>query len=339
MLLLGTCVGVSRAADRPVLHMATIASEVAVWCLSNGFIYEPGFAPPSGAPNIDYEKTLVSPAQAILAVDRGELAMNECVGLETVTQAWAKGAHNLIVVAVNGVSPAYVLIGSKNVKRLEDLKGKVLGSNGMSTTATQAVVSILQKGANLAPERDYSFVIAQTGAARMAALIAGKVDATASFPPTSYKLIDDGYPVLGIERQYVPNYIQGAMVVNRQWAQANRPMLVAIIKTMVQTGRWLRDPSKKNDVVAKLADVTKAGAKLGLDYARRIYSDVITVNGGVLEDAYADRALFTTTFRLLTERGLMTESEYPALDKLVDYSYLNQARRELGMREVKALTP
>jgi hypothetical protein len=61
---------------------------------------------------------------------------------------------------------------------------------------------------------------------------------------------------------------------------------------------------------------------------------VISVNGGVLEDGYAGRALFVTTFRLLTERGLITESEYPPLDKLVDYSYLNQARRELGLREV-----
>jgi hypothetical protein len=97
--------------------------------------------------------------------------------------------------------------------------------------------------------------------------------------------------------------------------------------------------AKKNDVITKLADVTKAGTKLGPDYARRIYSDIVAVNGGVLEDAYADRALFTTTFRLLTERGLIAESEYPPLDKLVDYSYLNQARRELGMRDVKPLTP
>jgi ABC-type nitrate/sulfonate/bicarbonate transport system substrate-binding protein len=189
------------------------------------------------------------------------------------------------------------------------------------------------------PDRDYNFIVAQTGAARMAALVAGKVDGIAAFPPSSYQLIDAGYPLLGVERQYVPTYIQGAMVVNRQWAQANRPLLVSIIKTMVQTGHWLKDPRKKNDVITKLADVTKAGTKIGPDYARRIYSDIVTVNGGVLEDAYADRSLFTTTYRLMTERGLIAENEYPPLDKLVDYSYLNQARHELGMRDVKPLTP
>ena len=47
--------------------------------------------------------------------------------------------------------------------------------------------------------------------------------------------------------------------------------------------------------------------------------------------------MFVGTFRLLTERGMLDESDYPPLDKLVDYSYLNQARRELGLREVPPL--
>lgn len=339
-LVLALALGASAvAADRPIVKMATVAQEVAVWCLTSGFIYDPRFVPATGAPAIDFQKTLLSPSQAVLAVDRGELPLNDCVGLESIAQAWAQGAHNLVIVAVNGTLPAYVLIGSKSVKRLADLKGKVLATNGMRTTATQAVVSILQQGAGLAPDRDYDFVIAATGAARMAALTSGKVDAIAGIPPTSYMLADDGYPVLGNERQYVPNYVQGTLLVNRQWAQANRTIVVSIVKTMLQTGRWLRDPTKKDEIIARLADVIKAGRKLGPDYARRIYADTISVTGGVNETAYADRAMFERTLRLLTDRGLLNESDYPPLDQLVDYSYLNEARRELGLRDVKPLAP
>jgi hypothetical protein len=337
-LVLATAAGVS-AADRPVVQMAVVAPEAASWCLTSAFMFDPGFTPASGAPNIDYEKTLLSPPQAVLAADSGQTPLVFCLGLETIAQAWEKGAQNVIIVAVNGILPAYLLIGQKGLKRLEDLKGKALASNGPNTTATQAVAQILQRGANLMPDRDYNFVTAATGTARMAALTSGKVDGIASYPPISYKLADDGYPVLGSERQYGSYYLQGALEVNRQWAQANRPLVVSIIKTMLQVGRWLKDPTKKNEVIAKLANVTMGGATLGPDYARRVYADVIAVKGGVVDDGYADRALFMSTYHLLTERGLLAESDYPPLDKLVDYSYLNEARRALGMREVKALTP
>jgi ABC-type nitrate/sulfonate/bicarbonate transport system substrate-binding protein len=335
-LALATSAGISRAADRPVVPMATVAGVVAPWCLTSAFIYEPAFGPPGSTPNIDFQKTLLSPAQAVIAVDNGQVPMNDCVGLGTVAQAWEKGAHNLVMVAVNGSVPAYVLIGSKNIKSLAEFKGKALASNGFATTQTQALVSILLKGANLTPDRDYNFVSAATGAARLAALTSGKVDGIAGYPPISYKLLDQGYPSLGSERQYTPNYVQGVLVLNRTWAQANRPLVVAMIKSMVVTGRWLKDPSKKNEVIAKLADVTMDGAKLGPDYARRIYADTISVDGGVGETGGADRALFQTSLDFMIDRGLLPKGDYP-LDKMVDFSYLNQARRELRLPPVKEI--
>lgn len=336
MLVFIGCISVSRAADRAVVPMATVAGVVAPWCLTSGYIYEPAFGPPGSAPNIDFQKTLLSPPQAVLAVDSGQVPMNDCVGLGTVAQAWSKGAHNLVMVAVNGSAPAYVLVGSKNIKSLADFKGKALASNGVATTQTQAIVSILSKGANLTLDRDYNFVSAATGAARLAALTAGKADGIAAYAPISYKLIDDGYPALGYEKQYVPNYVQGVLVLNRTWAQANRPLVVAMIKSMILTGRWLKDPSKKNEVIAKLADVTMDGAKLGPDYARRIYADTISVDGGVGESGGADRALFQTTLDFLIDRGILTKGDYP-LDKMVDFSYLNQARRDLRLPPVKEM--
>jgi ABC-type nitrate/sulfonate/bicarbonate transport system substrate-binding protein len=338
MLLAIASSGVSVAADRPLLKLATPTGEINTWCLSSGFFMGPGFAPSGAQPNLDFERVLLSPSQAVVAVDNGELPIDDCVGLGTVAQAWKQGARNAIIVAVMGISPAYVLVGGKNIKKLDDFKGKNLGSNGLQTTATQAVVSILQRGANLQPEKDYAFVSVATGGARVAALMAGKVDGISSYPPYSYKLADDGFPSIAAERQFIPNYVQGTLVVNRDWAQKNRPVLVAILKSMLQTGRWLKDPAKKDEVTARLAQYMTMGTdKIGPDYARRIYADVVAVNGGVVPDAYGDRALFEATFNLLTERALLAKNEYPALDKLVDYSYLNQARRELGMREVKPL--
>jgi ABC-type nitrate/sulfonate/bicarbonate transport system substrate-binding protein len=325
--------GGTFAADRPVVKMATVTQEVSAWCLSSGFMYNPAFT--AAPPPADFEKVFLSPAQAVVAVENGELALDECVGLGTLAQAWIKGARNAIVIAVAAIEPTYMLIGGKGIKKLDDLKGRALGSNGLQTTATTAVVAILQRGANLQPERDYSFVAVGTAGARLAALAAGKIDGIASYPPYAYKLVDEGYPMLASERQYVPNYVFGTIVVNREWAERNRPLVVAILKTMLQNGRWLKDPAKKNEVIAKMSDGILMGTeKLGSDYARRIYSDVIAVNGGVVEGLYGDRALFTNTLSMLTERGIISKSDPLPIDRMVDYSFLNQARRELRLPPV-----
>lgn len=340
LLLFITSSGISTAADRPSIGTATAASEDASWCLTLGWMYTPGFIPNGVQVNMDFTQDLLSASQGIIAIENGDLAIGECVGLGTLTEAWKKGARSAVIVAVNGESPAYVLIGSKNVKRLADLKGKTVANNGLQTTATQAVIAMLQRGANLMPDRDYSFVASGSAAARTAALMAGKLDAIPAVPPFSYQLLDQGFPLLAVEKQYVPNYVQGTLVVNRDWAEKNRAQLVAILKTMLVVGRWMKDPAQKNDVIAKMANnVMMAGHTIGPDYARRMYADVVAVNGGVVEGGYADRAMFMSSYRLLTERGLLDQSDYPPLDKIVDYSYLNEARRELGMPVVKPLTP
>ena len=336
LLLAAMSAGIATAADRPTVKVSSVSQEIVPWCLMTGFFYQPGFVPGSVRAGADFETVLLAPAQGIIATENSDVVLDDCVGVGTITQAWKQGARNSVIVAVTGIVPAYALIGTKNVKRLGDLKGKMLASNGMQTTATQAVVAILQRGAGLVPEKDYTLVAAGNAGARAAALAAGKIDGVSTVPPFTYRMADDGFPVIATERQYVPNYVQGTLVANRDWAQKNRPVLVGILKTMLQVGRWLNDPRQKGDVLAKLADdVTMGSTKIGPDYARRIYADTIAVRGGVVDGGYADRPLFMTTFDLLNERGLIAKSEYPPLDKIVDFSYLNQARRELGLPEVK----
>jgi hypothetical protein len=80
--------------------------------------------------------------------------------------------------------------------------------------------------------------------------------------------------------------------------------------------------------------ITMGTEKIGADYARRIYSDIIAVNGGVVEGLYADRALFAGTLSMLTDRGILQKSDPLPLDRMVDYSYLNQARRDLRLPAV-----
>jgi ABC-type nitrate/sulfonate/bicarbonate transport system substrate-binding protein len=324
------------AADRPTVRVATVTKEIGAWCLETGFIYQPGFVAGNQPPPADFETVLLSTSQAVIATESGELPLDDCMGLGTLVQAWKQGARHVAIVAVTGIEPSYWLLGSKNVKKLADLRGKTLASNGPQTTATQSVIAMLQRGAHLAPDRDYTFVAAGNAGARAAALAAGKIDGIAAAQPYVYNMIDEGYPVLAVERQYVPNYVLGTLAVNRDWAEKNRPLLVSILKTMLQLGHWLKQPANKDAAIAKMAaNVTEGTNTIGADYARRLYADTVAVNGGVVDGAFADRKLFASTLDLLAERGLITRADYPPLDGLVDWRYLNEARRQLGLPEVK----
>ena len=128
-------------------------------------------------------------------------------------------------------------------------------------------------------------------------------------------------------------------MANRDWAQKNRPLLVAVLKQVMQMGTWLRNPADKTDVLAKLADnITMGEPAMGPGYAPRLYTDFVTVRGANLWDGYADRTMFTNALNLLSSEGIISAGDYPPLDKLVDYTYLNAARRELGLPAVKDLT-
>lgn len=330
-----------RAADRPVVNLATVTQEIGPWCLTTGFVYKPAFIPATThGVEIDFNRVFLGPAQAVIAVDSGDVALDECVGIATIVQAWKKGAHNFVIVAVSSLLPPYVMIGAKNIKPLEDLKGKSIGSNGPETTATKAIEAILQHGANLLPDRDYTFVASGSTGARAAALRAGKLDAISTTPPYDYKLEDDGFTLLGRQHQYVPNNVEGVLVANRTWLQKNPQLMVAILKELTEVGKWLKDPAKKNDVIAKMAEnITLGDAPVGAAYAARIYNEFIGVEGGIVGDGHADRPLFQAALNLLLADGTIARQDFAPLDQLVDYRYLNQARHELGLPPFKQLAP
>jgi ABC-type nitrate/sulfonate/bicarbonate transport system substrate-binding protein len=329
------CATAARAQTE--IRMGFLSQDIAPFCVNTGTVHEEGLSPfkPEG-PLVKLRKIQITVSQAPVMVSNGDLDTAECAGPSGLAQAWSKGGKNAVVVFVGSAKPAYVLIGGKNATTLADLKGKVVGSPGPQSTATEASTLILGRGAHLVAEKDYKLVSAGTGSARTAALMAGKIDAVPSFPPFSYRMVDDGFHVIGDEADYVPKYVSGAIIVNRAWAAKNADALVALLKTFLQTGEWMRDPSKKEAVIAAMAKtITEGGRMMGLEHARLFYRDVVE-GGRIALDGYADAEAFQSNFDIMVERGAIARAALPKPADIVDFSYLNRARRELGLAEVPA---
>jgi ABC-type nitrate/sulfonate/bicarbonate transport system substrate-binding protein len=324
------------AADRDI-KMSFPQPEFSPLCVPTWYAREGGTPYSFQQANISITPIQLPPPQAPVTVHTGDVEMGDCAGLSVITQAWTKGANDLVIVSVGAVKPLYVLIGSKKIKTLADFKGGKLAAPGIQSTAGEAIAEILKRGAGLQSGRDYTFVSSGTAAARAAGLAVGTIDGTSSFAPLSYKLVDDGFPLIADEMTYVPKYAIGALFTTRSWAQKNRDTLVALLKTVTETGEWLGDPANKAAVLSLLAKTDFiARTPIGDSYARRFYADMFDAKRIAL-DGYADEETLRANLGIMADQGFLAKENFPPLDRLVDYSYLNAARQELGMPAVKLI--
>jgi ABC-type nitrate/sulfonate/bicarbonate transport system substrate-binding protein len=316
------------------IRLGMLSPEIPPFCLNTGGLHDPTLSPYSPqVPGVSFTKVQISVSQAPVAVSGGDLDMAECAGASSIIQAWMKGAKNVVLVYVGSAKPSYVLIARKGINSLTEMKGKSIASPGPQSTATEASMTIMSRGGHFTVGTDYKLVSTGTGGARAAALSVGKIDAVPSFPPFSYKLIDEGFRQVAQQSDWAPEYVAGSLLVNRQWAARNSDTLVAILKTFIQTGNWLKDPKNKDAVIQAFATKVKEGASpMGPDHAKRFYADVVE-GKRVAFEGYAPPSAFQSNEEIMAERSGSKE-QYPPLHEVVDYSYLNRALKELGMAPV-----
>jgi ABC-type nitrate/sulfonate/bicarbonate transport system substrate-binding protein len=274
-------------------------------------------------------------SQGPVVVANRDIDIGECTGISTMVSAWNKGAKGLVVFSVGAIQPVYQIVVHPSIKSLQDLKGKHIGSPGPQTASTEAVEMVLKRGFGLLPSRDYDFVATGGGAARAAALVAGKIHAIPTFPPLSDDLEQRGMRVLGDMVDYVPLYVSGVDVVRKDWAEQNRDLMVRLIKAIVETGQWLKAPENKGAAIDWFAKNIKAteGKAIGEASATKMY-DYYIATKKLSFDGYAPEQAVRSNLDILKERGLITDAEIPPLGQLFDFSYLNQALRELNLPQV-----
>src|ERR1044071_8265650 len=103
------------------------------------------------------------------------------VNIGTVVQAGLQG-HDLVLIASSENSYAYSVVGKPTtLSKLEQLKGKKLGVSGFGSASHNAALILLRR-LNLEPNKDVAIVVAGGTAERLAAIDAGRIDATLLTP-------------------------------------------------------------------------------------------------------------------------------------------------------------
>lgn len=219
---------------------------------------------------------------------------------ETFISAVEQGASELAAQSAPMNKADWVLVGTRGVTSIEQLKGRQIGLSGLRNSESWLTSRLLEeKGLK---KGDFSFVIAGTSPAKVAALDKGGIGAAVLFQPSAEFAVKQGFPVLA-QFQDLRDYPTILYVAKKSWAAADQAGMRAE-RAMRKAYAWLWDPANKAEAVRILGLYTKRDAAI-LDpvyddyfVTGKIYSKAgqINISGfqSVLSDMAEDGQAFKT---------------------------------------------
>src|ERR671924_815882 len=229
---------------------------------------------------------------------------------------------NLKVAAGSSNAAPYLLIGAKNIKKIDDLKGQRLGVASLTGGATSILLSYMKSKGLIYP-RDFSLAIIAGGTpARLSALESNAIAGAVLGIPFADFAIDKGFNRLGDTTEVISSYQFNNININPTWAEKNRPAVVKFIKGHIQALRWIYEhPGDAADFVTKEFGLQASYARRGIDYY--IQNKVYPINGDVTLSG------LKVNIDVQAQDGIIKGTQPPP-EKYVDSSYLRQAQKELG---------
>jgi ABC-type nitrate/sulfonate/bicarbonate transport system substrate-binding protein len=243
-------------------------------------------------------------------------------GTDGILSAVDKGLDLAMVGSlINGLSMS--LVAAKPYKTFEDLRGKTIGSQTI-TTGTGFALRLVLRAHGLEYPRDYQILHIGGATDRFTALQTGQIAAAPLSVPLDLVAKQQGFNIIGYFADDLPHYFLNPYTVKRAWAEKNRPLAVRFMKAMAQAHRWLFD--NRDAACAYLSKemaLTVENCRFAWEYhvKNRIW------------DRNAELSLegVRTMIKIVAEINNQKEPLAPP-SKYTDQSYLKQALAELGKK-------
>jgi len=233
-----------------------------------------------------------------------------------------KGANLKVVAGVDNAAP-YFLVGGKQYKRLDDLRGTRLGVSSLRGGATSILLEYL-KTKGLHYPKDYAMTVISGGTvARLTALETGAVAGAVLGFPYSDIAVDQGFTRLGDTMEVISTYQFNGITVNPAWAEKSRATVVRFLKAHIRSLRWIHEqPDQATELFMSEMGVKQPYARRGIDYFTK--NKVFPIDGSVTLEGL--KANIDVQFK----DGVLKEP-LPGPERYADQSYVRQAQKELGL--------
>ena len=253
---------------------------------------------------------------AIAALVSGEVDFASIGGAQAVIRSKSRGLDVSIIGSISNATN-YQLLGNKQTRTLEDLKGKMIGVTGAGAFSDFAMRSFLKKN-NIDPTKDVVLRAVGNTVLRAAALEKGLIAAAPFSPEDAVRLMKSGYPLIAnlAESLSIP---QSIIVGRNEFMEKNPETTKRFLKALVMGVNLAR--TNKSETI-------KAGYDAGLK------GDPDTVSAAY--DLYAsalaqDLNVAVPGIQLMLEEDIragLVDNKF-TVDKVINDRFLKKAQEEL----------
>jgi len=131
---------------------------------------------------------------AVMALVSGNIDFATIGGAQAAIRGKARGL-DMNIIASSSNYTNYTLIGNKETKRVEDLRGKIVGITGAGSFS-DFTVRLFLKRHNLEPDKDVTLRSIGQTVVRASALEKGLISAAPFSAEDTVKLLDKGFPMI-----------------------------------------------------------------------------------------------------------------------------------------------
>jgi ABC-type nitrate/sulfonate/bicarbonate transport system substrate-binding protein len=275
--------------------------------------YHKGFYREQG---IDLETVFMSTQAVNAAFVRGDIDYSAAVN--GIIQTVVRGAPaKILACAVD--RPLQSLVGRKEIRGPQDLKGKKIGGSTPGGTAT-LMADLGLKHLHLEPGRDVDVVPLRGN--RLTALESGAVDAALLGVPENIIAVDKGYHEILFIGDIV-NFPQNGFGASVKKIQESPDEVHGMVKGTLRGLMFSMDPRNREEVINIIMKQWKLTD-------RKLASEMLRQFGrGVARDMTAKPEGMQLMIDLLRQESKVTQPFTVA--QIVDYSFLEKARRELNV--------
>jgi NitT/TauT family transport system substrate-binding protein len=218
-------------------------------------------------------------------------------------------------------SPMMSMIGSKNIVKPEQVKGKRIATSSPGGTATLVVRAILKKW-GLDPERDASLAFMGRDPARFAALESGVVDVAMLSPPSNIKVQQQGYPELAFAADYI-RFPQNGFGTTEKKIRETPDVIYHMIRATMRGLAFVTDRKNKDATIELIMDEWKISDRKLAGEMYRYMMPVMSPDASVSMDG----------LQILVDQQRNNAKVTKQIDasRTIDYSFVEKARKSLGM--------
>jgi len=268
---------------------------------------------------IDLEIIYMPANLASTAVQSGEIDYN---GAVTGTIGAAVRGQPMKVLLFTVSKPFLFLVSKKEIKDVKQLRGKKIAGSSPGGSATLIAEKVL-KHYGLEPGRDVSLLpMGGSAAGRYAVLETGSVDASFLSVPENIIALERGYNELVFAGDVV-EFPQNGFGTSEKKIRENPDEVYRMVRATLRGLQFVWDKGNQEAVTNVVMKQWKINDSR---MATEIFKQVTRV---LTKDAYVKPESVQVLIDLARESAKTTKPV--SVTEVVDYSFLDKARKELGM--------